>query len=259
MLPEERRRQLIEHLTSNGSVNVPELCASLDVSPATVRRDLRTLERRGLLQRTHGGAVVPQSSTSYEPVHVDKRHRQISEKRAIAVKAADLVKDGEVVVLDSGSTTLYLARQLKRKQGLTIITTDLQIALELADVPEFQVIITGGKVRPHLYSLIGPFSEGPLHQLHANHAFVGADALDLDAGLTNANFEEAAAKRLVIDSANQRVLVADHTKFDRVSLAKVADLTDFDLVITDSNLSHVSAARYREAVRGLTLAQLEDR
>jgi DeoR/GlpR family transcriptional regulator of sugar metabolism len=257
MLPEERRRQVIDYLTSNGSVNVPDLCSTLGVSPATVRRDLRTLETRGLLQRTHGGAVVPHASTAYEPLLVDKRERCIAEKQAIASCAAELVQDGEVIILDSGSTTLHLALRLKAKRGLTIITTDLKIALELADVPGFEVIVTGGKVRPHLYSLVGPFSNGPLHQLHANHAFVGADALDLRAGLTNANLEEAETKRLLIASANHRVLIADHTKFGRISLAKVADLAEFDVTISDTNLHEDLAASYREALPLLTLAQME--
>ena len=246
MLPEERRRKLLYHISVKGSVNVPDLCTFLSVSAATVRRDLHLLENRGLLKRTHGGAVSPSTSTTFELPHRDKQHKHGAEKRAIARCASGLVQNGDVIVLDSGSTILALAQQLKEKRDLTIITTDLKIALELSDVPGLDVIITGGRVRAHFYAVVGPIAEGVLDGLHANIAFLGADALHARTGVTNANIDEVPVKRKVLAAGQRKVLLADHSKFGRVSLAKVCDLGSFDDIITDSGLNDDDLMQYRD-------------
>jgi DeoR/GlpR family transcriptional regulator of sugar metabolism len=257
MLPEQRRRQLLDYLSADGGANVEELSDKLRVSPATIRRDLQLLEQSGHIKRTYGGAVMPHVSTAFEPLHAEKQAKQIEEKRAIAKLASQQVADGEVIILDSGSTTLALAMELKKKRELTVITTDLKIALELSDVPGFDVLIVGGKVRSKLYSVVGPIALQILEDLHANYAFLGADAIDLQVGVTNANLEEVAVKRLVIAAARHLVLLADHTKFGSVSLAKVADLKSFGEVITDWRLSKDIAAPYVSAGIKLTFAPKE--
>lgn len=257
MLPEQRRRRILEYLEDHGAADVPGLVRELDVSSATVRRDLQLLEQRGHVTRTHGGAVLNRISTAFEPLYRDKTQERWTEKKAIGALAAELVNDGEVVVLDSGSTTLALARELKAKRGLTIITTDLHIALELSDVPRFEVIIVGGIVRPGLFSVVGPDAERALGDLHANRAFLGADAIDLAAGVTNASMAEVAVKRHVIASAARPVLLADHSKFDKVSLVRIADLAAFDQVITDTRLDGEIRSRYAAAGTELSLAKVE--
>lgn len=257
MLPEQRKRRLLELVSENGGADVGYLATLLDVSPATIRRDLQFLESHGHLRRTHGGAVLPHVSTAFEPHHREKSGRYLEHKRAIARAAAESVSSGEVVVLDSGSTTLALAHELKRKRDLTVITSDLNIAMELCDTPAFNVIVLGGKVRPALYSVVGPTVEQTLLNLNANHSFLGADAVSLKAGLTNATLEEAPIKRLMMLCGQRSVLLADYSKFGKVSLAKVTDLTDFDEVITDWELDSKVGEHYRDAGVNLTIAPKE--
>ena len=257
MLPDQRRKKLLEVLSLDGAADVAHLSTALDVSPATVRRDLQALEEQGFLRRTHGGAVLPFESTAYYPHHENKLHHNQAEKATIARAAAARVTNGDVVVLDSGTTTLLLAKELRSKRDLTVITTDLKIALELADVPGFEVICVGGTVRPRSYNTLGPYTEQVLRELHANHAFLGADGIDLRAGVTNVTITEVPVKRLMMRSGRAVTLIADHTKFGRVGLAKVADLLDFTEVITGPGLSLEIVKRYHAAGTRLNVVQEE--
>lgn len=256
MLPEERRRRIVDTLNREGAADVPALARAFGVSDATIRRDLHDLQDRGFVHRTHGGAVAYHLSTAFEPVFAEKIRRGKDAKDAIAAVAAERVEDGEVVVLDSGSTTHALARVLRsRRRGLTVITTDLMIALELSDVPGYEVIVVGGSVRPRLYSVVGPLAEGMLSDLHANHAFLGADAVSLESGVTNATLSEVGIKQRVVGCTPHPVLLADHSKFGKVSLAHVAGLRDFEEIITDDALPTETARVYRETGLTLTLAE----
>lgn len=255
MLPEQRKRKLLDLLQQNGAADVGHLAEVLDVSPATVRRDLQMLAEHGHVRRTHGGAVLPHVSTAFEPPYTEKSERNAEQKAAIAREASRRVAPGEVVVLDSGSTTLALARELKHLHDLTVITSDLKIALELGEVPSTTVIIVGGTVRTSLYSVIGPFAERMLQDLHSNHSFLGADAVSLQAGLTNATLEEVPIKRLMLRCGNRSVLLADSSKFGKASLAKIADLSEFDEVVTDCGISGSTTKAYADAGIQLTCAE----
>lgn len=257
MVPEHRRRQLIDHLREHGVANVAQMATDLGVSASTVRRDLLMLEEQGWLQRTHGGAVLPEASASFEPSYAEKLGRMAAAKRLIGRLAACHVGDGEVVVLDSGSTTLAVALELKRRRRLTVITTDLKIAEALSGVQGFEVIVVGGRVRSEFYAIVGPFAEQTLRQVHANVAFLGADAIDLGRGVSNASLDEVPIKQLAIAAADRAILVADHTKFGRESLAKVVDLSVFDLVITDDGLDPSSRAAIRDKGIDLSVATEE--
>ncbi len=249
---------LLDLLTVAGSGNVEELADHLDVSHATIRRDLHVLAQAGHVLRTHGGAVLPYASAAFEPLHQEKRSLQARAKVAIARLAARVVNDGDVVVLDSGSTTLALAAELRTKRALTVITSDLKIALEFATTGAHEVIVTGGRVRAQLFSLIGPMAETGLKQLHGDHAFLGADAIDLERGVTNANVDEAAVKRRALASCRRATLLADHSKFDRVSLAHVCPLDAFDAIVTDDGIDQACYDRYQRAGVTMTLAGEEE-
>lgn len=255
-LPEQRRRRIIDLLGSQEAADVSSLASAFGVSAATIRRDLQQLEESGLLQRTHGGAVAS-GSTAFEPLHAVKAQERQAEKNAIAREAAALVEDGDVIVLDSGSTTLALARLLKRHHNLTVITADLKVALELADAPGVETILVGGQVRPGLYSIVGPTAEQNLANFRANHAFLGADAIDLEAGISNATMLEVGVKRQVIKTAPNVVLLADHSKFERTSLVRVAELDAFDQIITDDGLASSIVDRYAKRGLPLRLARTE--
>jgi DeoR family transcriptional regulator, fructose operon transcriptional repressor len=239
---------------------VPDLCSDLSVSEATVRRDLQHLADLGQVQRVRGGAVAvaPTGAERPEPLHREKVRLHPSEKRAIARVAAAQVAPGMVVALDSGSTMLALALALRDRHPSTVITTDLNVAIALADSPAIDVVLIGGSVRVGLYNTIGPLALATLAELHAQIAFLGADAIDTDRGVTNANLSEVAVKRALLRCARRRILLADHTKFDRVSLSEVAPLAGFDELITDARLDGRSIERYRAAGAALTVAPLEE-
>jgi DeoR family fructose operon transcriptional repressor len=248
MLPEQRRRHIVEVTHREGGADVPALARQFDVSDATIRRDLAYLEERGFVTRTHGGVVASHVSTAFEPLYAEKSRRHRQRKEDIAALASERVHEGEVVMLDSGSTTHALARALKaRRQTLSVITCDLMIALELSDVPGFDVVIVGGSVRPRLYSVVGTLTEELLTSFHANHAFLGADAIDAEVGVTNANLAEVGVKRRLANASSDTVLLADHSKFGKVSLARVAGLDAFDAIITDAGLPDGDVARFAEA------------
>jgi DeoR/GlpR family transcriptional regulator of sugar metabolism len=235
-LPAERRKRLLEYIQQNRSGRIEELAAVLDVSEATVRRDLSVLETEGLISRTYGGAILPESSTAFERLYPEKRLLCSEEKRAIGLEAASLVNDGETLILDSGSTTFEIARNLSNHKNLTIITYDLFIASTITYDPSTTVIVTGGSRREGFNVLVGPIAEDLLRQVRVNKAFLGADAVDIVQGITNATFIEVQIKRLIIEAASQVYLAADHSKFGHAALAKVCAFDQIDHVITDSGI-----------------------
>lgn len=259
MLPEQRRARLLDHLGKEGLASVPELSQSLQVSSATVRRDLKILEKGQLLRRTHGGAIlIGRHDGNEEPLHQEKVQRYLRHKRAIARLAASLVEDGSVVALDSGSTTLALAYELRKKRNLTVITTDLKIAIVLADARTIDVIVVGGTVRTQLYTVVGPIAEETLMKLNCQIGFMGADAINQELGVTNANLAEVAVKRLVLGCSERTYLLADHSKFDQTQLAAVARLTEFAEIITDDEINYALVERYQASGARLTLAPMEN-
>jgi DeoR/GlpR family transcriptional regulator of sugar metabolism len=254
MLPEERRRAILHYVRRSGSMDVTALSQRVRTSAATIRRDLRLLEQRGDLQRTHGGAVPSSPGTSYEPVYQEKLRQNAAAKRAIARHAATLVRDGDVIALDAGSTTFGLVPHLRALRNVTVVTTDLKIAVALADGSAVEVIVVGGRVRPNLFSTVGPTAEASLEGLHANIAFLGADGIDPEAGVTNANLDEAATKRRMLGTSLRTVLLADHTKFGKVSLARVCDVDAFEAIVTDAGLSDEAHEPY--AQRGARITRV---
>lgn len=236
MLPAERLSTILESINNNGSANVEELVELVHVSESTVRRDLNKLTKRGLITRTHGGAVTKTISTAYERRARDKCQIQQEEKDKIGQYALKYISDGESIILDSGSTNLALARNLKQKKGLTVITYDLRIALESQISQDSQLVVTGGIRRDMFDVLIGSEAERFIRGLSVDKAFLGADAIDMVKGLTNAGFAEISIKQEIIKAAKEVILLVDHTKFGKTALIKVASLEEVDHIITDSGI-----------------------
>jgi len=235
MLIAERRKQILDLVTASGGVKTTSLAEHLGVSLATVRRDLEALEREGFIVRTHGGAVSLAHSTAFEPKYRLKLRLRQEEKERIGRAAASLIREGDAVIFDSGSTALYVARNARGKR-ISAVTLDLPVAMELADDPTTDVLVVGGKVRTGLYAVVGPFAEEMLRQIHVNRFFLAADAVHLEEGITNATAAEVPVKRLAIRAAQEVILVADSSKFGRLNLVKVCDLGQVHRVVTDSNL-----------------------
>jgi DeoR family fructose operon transcriptional repressor len=232
MFPEERRRRILERMRSGEAVKVSDLSAELGVSEVSIRRDLRLLERSGLLARTHGGAL-PTEGTTAEPSFAEKTARNLAEKVAIARVAAGLVQDGESIILDAGTTTLEIARQLRQRKSLTVITNAFHVAAELGDCPGIEVIVTGGTVKGNTLALVGPVAEQTLATVNVDRVFLGANGIDLERGITTPTQAEAAVKQRMIAAARQVVVVADHTKVGKVAFATIAPITRAHILVTD--------------------------
>ncbi len=235
MLSQERHQVILQLLDSKNSVSVAELVERFGVSEMTVRRDLDALERQGLLQRVHGGAILARGR-GYEPPFLNRRLVRIAEKQRIAEKAVAYVQEGDSLALDVGTTTLEVARQLKDRRNLTIITPSFRIAGLLAELPHNRVILTGGILRPGELSLIGRLAEDAFRNFFVDKLFLGVGGIDLDAGLTEYNIEDAQVKQAMIRSAKEVIVVADASKFGRVAFAAVAPLEKITRIITDSSI-----------------------
>lgn len=251
MLAEERRQRILQFIEKNGAATVGELSALMGVSLMTIRRDIAYLGSQGLVVKTHGGAVSPRESTSAELRYDAKAKLKVAEKQRIGIEAAKLVADGETIMLDSGSTTYHIARNLKTKRELTVVTNDLIIAFELSKVPSISVLLAGGAVRPGIFSTVGPYTQDMLQQLSVDKVFLAADAVDLKRGILNSNPEEVPIKRLMLRAGREVILVVDHTKFSRLGLAFVCDIEDVDMVITDEGTPLEVVTTLRE--RGLVV------
>lgn len=248
MLIEERRQYILALAQKHGRVLVDELSESLGISRITIRKDLDYLESRGLLYRTHGGALLPGSGTLSDPSLKEKEGLHSSEKQRIAAAAVELIQEGCCILLDSGTTTTAIARLLKRFSHLTIITNAVNIAAELNGT-NFEVLLTGGSLRKNSFSLVGPLAEETLRDIHADVLFLGVDGFDLEAGLTTPNVMESRVNRAMVKAASMVVVVCDSTKFNRRSLAKIVDVDMIHHVITDSNLPKDTA----DALQGLNI------
>ena len=245
-IPAERQKKMMEYIEAHTSAQIHELAEKFHVSEATVRRDLDDLDQQGALRRTHGGAIKVDRSTSYESVYSEKINLMLEEKHRIAEHAAQLVHPGDTVLIDSGTTTFFIAQALAHHENLTIITNDLYIAYQTPIHASSMLIVTGGTRRQGRQELVGSIPESFVRDSHVDVAFIGVDGIDLTGGVTNANFTEVGLKRLMLRSAARSVIVADHTKFGRVALARICDLREVSLLITDRGIENEALTRLKK-------------
>lgn len=244
MLTEERRQKIKDILESKKRILVNEVSQEFNISPVTIRKDLHILEKRGVLTRVHGGAIINHSAVR-DLALVEKEHIHIAEKKRIAFMAESLISSGDILILDSGSTTTQLARLLKFKKDLTVITNAVNIASELA-ASELTVMLTGGILREKSFSLVGPLAEESLKTITADKLFLGVDGIDFQYGLTTPNILEARVNSMMIKAAEEVILLADSSKFGRRSLGVIDSLDSIDRIITDRNISESDFKRLSE-------------
>lgn len=235
---EDRRERISRLVEASGRTSVAELSRLLSVSEATVRKDLALLEGEGRLLRTHGGAMSGGAQgagmRNRSEMAFEVRERlQVAEKTAIGRAAAELVKDGDSIALDASSTALSVARHLKSRNELTVLTNGIRIAAELAGLPGITVLMPGGVLRWEAFSLVGEWGDAMLSRVHIQTAIVGAVGFTIDQGLTDVNAGEAEFKRLLVEAARDVVAVIDHSKWDRVAFTTFCPTDRLDLVITD--------------------------
>lgn len=236
MLIEERRQHVLSQIQRDGRVLVSELSDTLGISRITIRKDLDNLESRGLVKRTHGGALAGKHHSLLDPPVNEKHLQRAKEKQRIAQAAAMLAHEGECILLDSGTTTTAIAQALRRMSQLTVITNAVNIAADLANT-DFEIILLGGVMRKNAFSIVGPSAEDMLREMRADILFLGVDGFDPAVGITTPNVLEARVNRAMVQAARRVVAVCDSTKFIRRSLAKIVPPSGIHTVITDNQIT----------------------
>jgi DeoR/GlpR family transcriptional regulator of sugar metabolism len=228
----ERRQLILEMVRANGAVSLRELARVVQTSEVTVRRDVRALEAEGLLDRRHGGAVLPGGFTR-ESGFPQKSHLATAEKTAIADLAASLVDEGEAIVVGAGTTTQELARRLARIPGLTVVTNSLLVAQALAHANRVEVVMTGGTLRGSNYALVGSGAEQSLQGLRVTRAFISGSGLTAERGLSTSNMLSASVDRALVQSAAEVVVLADHTKLGTDTMFQTVPTDLISRLVTD--------------------------
>jgi DeoR family transcriptional regulator, aga operon transcriptional repressor len=246
LLNEERRRAILELINREGRVLVNELATTFNTSQVTIRKDLEILHADGLLHRTHGGALPSREGALADPTLREKEKLHRKEKLRIAEVAASMVSEGQVVILDSGTTTTAIARALRSFHNLTVVTNAVNIVSELSGT-DVEVIVTGGALRKNSFSLVGPIAEETLRRLSADILFLGVDGFDVSYGLSTPNLLEAKVNRIMVEVSKTTVAVCDSSKFGRRSLALIAPPIGMQHVITDHGISKSDLKALRKA------------
>lgn len=232
----ERHKRIINKITQEGQIKVQDLCDELKVSPVTVRKDLKLLEEKDILYRIHGGATLNNPYTIDKHVH-EKEKIHLSEKMQIGEAGAKLVTANDSILIASGTTVLALAKSIKPQENLTVITSALNVALELNGHIEIEVIMLGGLLRKRSSSVIGLNGGNNLSDFSCSKLFLGVDGIDLDFGLTTANVMEARLNREMINVSQKTIVLTDSTKFGKRGFGRICGFDSIDEIITDEGIS----------------------
>ncbi len=246
MYAPERQQAILGHARSVGRVDVNMLAETYDVTPETIRRDLNELERQGLLRRVHGGAIPVERFGLELPV-AQRAGQNTELKERIAKAAIDQLPDGGSIIIDAGTTTVRFAEVLPADRQFTVVTHALPIAAMLAERPNITLLLVGGQVRQGTLAAVGNWAQNGYRGVLADVAFAGINAISSTRGLTTPDLAEAAVKHALITSARRTVVLADHTKVGRDEFAHVADLSEVDTLITDSEVDADMAQEIHDA------------
>ena len=242
----ERHQHILNKLKAEGNVKVGDLCADLNVSSVTIRKDLKLLEDKMLVFRTHGGATADNPYAADKHVN-EKANIKRDEKQQIGAKAATLIQASDCIIIASGTTVLSLAKNIQVDQGLTVITAALNVAFELTQRSGIEIILLGGILRKNSTSVTGFYAEKILDDFSCSKLFLGVDGIDLDFGLTTTNVMEAQLNRKMIETAQKTIVLADSTKFGKRGFGKICGLEDIQQIITDNGIADHTA----NALRGM--------
>jgi DeoR family transcriptional regulator of aga operon len=230
----DRRMKILELINLKGQVRVNDLSQIYNVSEVTIRNDLTQLEKKGLLIKTRGGGLKTQRVGIDQKIN-EKAKINYKEKQAIGKKASEIIKDDDTIIVDSGTTTLEIVKNLNSIKNLTVITNSLNIASHLVN-EEIKVILLGGMLRHNSLSLIGSIAENSIKNFYCDKLFIGVDGIDSQYGISTPNSEEAYLNRLMIEISKEVIIVTDSSKFKRRSFAFIAPMSEVDIVITDSKI-----------------------
>lgn len=228
----EQQEKMLAYVNEVSKVSVHELSELFNTSLVTIRSDIKSLAMRGLIIRTHGGALSTQRGTNSEIPSKIRAIQNASAKQIIAEAAVALIEDDDIIILDSGSTTYEIAQRIAA-QNVTVITNDLKIGTLLAERGDVSLILTGGVLLPKVYALIGSDTTNFLKRIKADKLFLGCDAIDFEWGISNRTIQEVSVKQTMMDAARYVVAVADHSKFGKQVFARLCDIANIDMFITD--------------------------
>ncbi len=236
MLAIERRNAILAKLNSQGKVIVTDLSREFDVTEETIRRDLEKLDNEGLAKKTYGGAVANQKLNIDLPYNVRKRVN-VERKQKIAEKIAEMIHDGDYIMLDASSTAIYVTKYISHLKNITLITNSVEILMELADKYDWKVLSTGGSLKKGALSLVGASAERMIRGFHVDLAVCSSKGIDMNMGITDSNEKDSEIKQAIFAAANRKILAIDATKFDKISFVHVCELSDIDTVVTDQQPS----------------------
>jgi len=232
----ERHQEIIRRINKEGQIKVQDLCDDFKVSPVTARKDLKLLEEKGLLYRMHGGATLNNPYATDR--HVDEKGKiHLSEKTKIGAVGAGMITANDSILIASGTTVYYMAKHIKPQENLTVITSALNVALELNEHLEIEVILLGGLLRKRSSSVTGIYAENNLSDFSCSKLFLGVDGIDLEFGLTTTNVMEAHLNRKMINVSQKTIVLADSTKFGKRGFGRICGFELIDEIITDSGIS----------------------
>lgn len=232
MLAIERRNEILMKLQAERRVVVSELSQLYDVSEETIRRDLEKLVNEGVAIKSYGGAVINENANLEVPFNIRKNYNVVG-KQKIAEQIAAMVKDGESLMLDASSTAVYIAKALKEKKNLTVITNSIEIVVELMDMPDWKVLSTGGLSREGSFALVGPQTDKMLKSYHVDKTIISCKGFDLESGLTDSDELHANNKITMLEAAGKKILAVDKSKFDKTAFTAIGALEDITTVVTD--------------------------
>ncbi len=229
----ERQEKILEVVNTRRTVRTKDLCEMFDTSPVTIRNDIHELALRGLLIKSHGGAMSMQDRINLEIPSGKKSHQNIELKRKIGRVASTFIEPNDLIILDSGSTTLEIAKQIKQK-NVTVITNDIQIGMALAENRNVNLVITGGCLKPSVHTLMGADTVEFFRRIRVDKLFLGCDAIDVHWGISNRTLEEVAIKRAMMTASRSVIAVADSSKVGRQVFAHLCGPHDINTLIIDS-------------------------
>jgi len=242
-----RRNEILNAINADGQVYVDELSAKFGVSEVTIRNDLDQLEQKNLLIRARGGAMKIEGRVGVDYNLSEKDKLNYQEKVRIGKAASKLIKSSEIVLIDSGTTTVEMVKSLDNIEDLTVITNALNIATVLINNPNVNLTIPGGYLRKNSQSLVGPMAERALRNFYVDKAFLGVDGFDTKTGLYTPNIEEAHLNELMIEIANEVILLTDSSKFKKKSFAYICPVDRVDVVVTDDKIQDDDRKRLEDA------------
>ena len=245
MLAIERRNAILEKLQAERRVVVSELSQIYKVSEETIRRDLEKLENDGFAIKSYGGAVINENANVDLPFNIRKKRNVIS-KQKIAEVISSRIKDGTSIMLDASSTAVYIAKALKERKNLTLITNSIEILIEMFDTPNVNVLSTGGAMREGSFALVGPQTDKMLNSYHVDIAIVSAKGFDLETGMTDTEELHANNKKTMLHAGREKVLAVDSSKFGKTAFTEIGTLEDISMVVTDAKPDEVWLLAFKE-------------